>query len=74
MNGLKHGQGNYVEADKCCYKGDWKANKMEGRGVCKWLDGRKYDGEWKNNLMHGKGVYTWKDGRKYVGKYFNDKR
>lgn len=40
-------------------------NKITGKGILYWPDGRKYDGEFHNNNMHGKGIYTWPDGRKY---------
>ena len=44
-------------------------NKINGKGIYHWVDGRKYEGDWENNKMHGKGIYTWPDGRKYDGDY-----
>ena len=28
------------------YTGEWKDNKMHGKGIFTWKDGRKYDGEY----------------------------
>lgn len=42
------------------YDGDWNDNKICGKGIYIWADGRQYEGDWLNNNMHGKGVYTWK--------------
>ena len=43
------------------YKGYWKNNMMEGRGIYTWKDGRKYEGEYKLDKKHGYGIYTWND-------------
>jgi len=56
------------------YIGDWVDNKISGKGLYTWADGRKYDGEWLNNNMHGKGKYTWPDGKTYEGQYDNDRK
>jgi hypothetical protein len=54
--------------------GEWQDNKITGRGMYTWPDGRKYEGEWLNNNMHGKGKYTWQDGRSFEGSYEADRR
>ena len=36
------------------YEGDWRDNKINGRGVWKHPNGDVYDGEWLNNAKHGK--------------------
>ena len=33
-----------VYMDGTAYEGTWKNNKMHGKGVCEWKDGRKYTG------------------------------
>ncbi|MFN9905335.1 MAG: membrane-binding protein, partial [bacterium] len=43
--------------------GQWKNNKMEGRGVFTWPDGRKYEGEYLDDKKEGKGTFYWPDGR-----------
>jgi len=49
------------------YSGQWKDNKMHGRGVFTWPDGKKYEGEYLNDQRDGFGIFWWSDGRKYVG-------
>ena len=50
-----------------------KNNKMDGKGVFTWPDGRKYEGEYKNDKKEGYGTFKWKEGRKYVGSWKNGK-
>lgn len=38
-------------------------NKMHGKGVHVWEDGRKYEGGYMNDRKHGRGKYSWPDGR-----------
>lgn len=40
MQGKKHGTGKYTWADKSIYDGYWVDNKITGKGVYKWADGR----------------------------------
>lgn len=51
--------GTYNWPDGRFYKGSWKDNKMDGKGVFTWPDGRKYDGEYFQDLKHGMGVFRW---------------
>ena len=48
-------------------------NKMEGRGVFTWPDGRRYEGEYVDDKKEGQGVFYWPDGRKYEGGWKNGK-
>jgi len=41
MNNI-HGFGFYCWNDKRTYQGTWKNNKMCGKGIFKWIDGREY--------------------------------
>lgn len=41
---MKHGEGKYFWADKSSYIGTWHENKISGKGIYKWPDGRVYDG------------------------------
>ena len=52
-------------ADKSCYEGEFRNNKMEGHGVYKWPEGSQYEGIFENNRMHGQGKFINKDGRVY---------
>ena len=56
------------------YKGDWKDDKPQGKGVMEYADGAKYKGDWKENKRHGKGTYAWPNGDKYEGDWKDDKR
>lgn len=39
------------------YHGEWKENKMHGRGILYYASGKPaYDGEWKNDLFQGRGI------------------
>jgi len=42
-----------VWADGRDYIGQWKTNKMHGKGVFKWSDGRRYEGEYIEDKKHG---------------------
>lgn len=60
--------GHYLWTDKREYSGQWKNNKMHGKGVFTWSDGRKYDGEYVEDIKHGYGVFSWPDGKEVKGK------
>lgn len=46
------------------YTGNFFENKITGKGVLKWSDGRVYDGYWKDGKMNGDGgTMTWPDGK-----------
>ncbi len=51
------------------YEGEWKEDKMDGRGVYHYSNGDIYDGEWKENLSHGPGKYYFTDGSRYEGEW-----
>ena len=56
------------------YSGMWKENKMDGKGVYKWPDGRKYEGNWVDDKKHGQGTFHWPDGRRYDGQWKDGKQ
>ena len=37
------------------YEGPLNNGKMDGIGVCKFINGDRYEGEWKDGKLHGKG-------------------
>ena len=44
--GKKEGYGKYEWSNKNKYKGYWKNNKLNGKGVYYYVDGKKYIGEY----------------------------
>lgn len=36
------GRGKYIWTDMRSYEGEWKTNKMHGKGNFMWPDGRRY--------------------------------
>jgi hypothetical protein len=55
------------------FNGEWLNNKMHGKGVFTWSDGRKYEGDYHDDKKSGYGVFTWPDGRMYEGMWLNGK-
>jgi len=78
QNGLRDGKGTFYyyennEYGRKKYEGDWKNDKIEGKGKMIWKTGEVYEGEWSNNLKEGKGIHTFSDGEKYEGNFKNSK-
>ena len=44
---MREGTGVNIENNGDTYNGQFKDDKMNGRGVLSWLDGDSYVGEWK---------------------------
>ena len=65
--------GVYKWSDGRAYEGEWKNNKMDGKGDFSWADGRKYSGEYVDDKKQGYGVFQWPDGRRYEGYWHNGK-
>ena len=73
--GKKDGVGIYKWNEGSVYVGEFKNNKIEGKGVCYNKDGFLiYEGEWRNNLVDGNGRYIWEDGKMYEGEFLQGKR
>ena len=54
---MRHGYGTFHYEEGGRYSGEWKYNKMEGRGALYYSSGDiAYEGEWKNDQLHGYGV------------------
>jgi hypothetical protein len=68
---LIHPSSDNSESGQEYYEGEWKEDKMEGRGVYHYSNGDIYDGEWKDNLHHGSGTYYFTDGSRYEGEWVN---
>lgn len=53
----KQGRGLYKLPSGQWYMGDWRDNRMEGRGILYWTSEYiRYEGEFSNDMFHGKGV------------------
>ena len=51
------------------YRGHFKADVKEGRGIFLWADGSKYEGGFANGHWHGPGTYTWAAGHSFSGDF-----
>jgi hypothetical protein len=49
------------------YDGQWREDKMEGKGVMEYRDGCRYDGNWRRDERDGAGVLRCPDGRRFEG-------
>jgi hypothetical protein len=56
------------------YVGEWKDNKLNGKGTYTYANGDKYVGGYRDNQRHGQGTLILVDGDKYVGEFREDKR
>ena len=53
------------------YIGDFHEDRMEGRGMIEWADGRKYEGQFQDGIRFGQGVMTFADGSVYDGNWID---
>ena len=54
---MRHGKGKFYYQDGGLYDGDWKQNRMDGRGKLYYQSGKlAYDGEWKSDQFCGHGI------------------
>ena len=74
MQNQLHGNGVFTWASsKKTYTGEWKNNKMDGKGHMIYPDGKEYIGDFENDMRHGSGLYTFGDGREYEGEWSKGK-
>ena len=76
-NDLKEGKGKLISKDKdnnrIEYIGEFKKDKLCGKGIINWSNQRQYYGELNNNEISGFGIL--KDEKsKYVGYFKSDKK
>ncbi|KAL7533502.1 hypothetical protein ACHAXR_007915 [Thalassiosira sp. AJA248-18] len=67
--GYRHGKGKLISEDGEIYEGEWKDDKQDGEGGCRYANGAIYEGEFKRGKREGKGTYYCANGDKYVGQY-----
>jgi hypothetical protein len=65
--------GEMAFPDGKVYSGEWKAEKPDGRGICRYKNGDAYEGEWANGRLAGRGRMVYADGREYDGEWQDDK-
>ena len=51
------------------YEGEFKNNKIEGKGIWDWPNGDKYEGNFIDGKYNGFGILVYKDGKKYEGEF-----
>jgi hypothetical protein len=68
---MKWGIGNKYEED--CYTGEWKNNKIEGKGKYIWKNVNIYEGDFKEGKRTGKGKRTFENGDIYSGDFVDNK-
>lgn len=51
------------------YVGQFKNDKMNGKGTITWDSGDVYEGGFENDTLHGNGKLTYKDGTVLIGKF-----
>lgn len=54
------------------YRGDWKDNKLHGKGIFTYKNGDKYEGDWQNGLRHGLGTFFVFKDNKYICRYHGE--
>ncbi|CAH8643594.1 unnamed protein product [Heterobilharzia americana] len=75
INDLLHGRGEFYWADTGTrYIGDFKENRITGRGKITWLNQSEYIGDVVDGIRHGIGTYTDTNGLQYIGQWKNGKK
>ena len=54
------------------YKGEYKNDMKNGRGIFYWPDGSFYDGYFTENDMNIFGKYTWPNNKTWIGEWSNN--
>ena len=65
---ILHGQGEFVSS-AFRYKGDFRDNKKQGRGVYIWANGNRYEGDFVDDEPSGRGTFVFVSGDRYEGEY-----
>ena len=54
------------------YEGEWRDDKISGKGKYSHANGDVYIGEFLNGLANGNGEYVYSKGSKYIGDWKDD--
>lgn len=72
-NGIKTGEGKYIEDAQLDYNGSFVNGKFHGNGTVRYATGMKYQGQWFEGKMKGEGSLTTAEGDTYVGEMNDNK-
>ena len=74
FQGKKEGFGTFIDAKGNKYSGEWKDDKLNGKGRLFSINGDYYEGFFNNGIIEGYGMYYSKTkGYKYMGDFKNYK-
>jgi hypothetical protein len=65
-NQTMHGKGEFV-SKSFRYKGEFRDNKKDGKGIHTWANGDKYDGDFVADEPAGRGIWEFATGDRYEG-------
>jgi hypothetical protein len=72
-NGIRHGEGKFIDIKGNAYNGTWNNDQLDEKMVTvEYKNSGKYEGPLKNGVRHGKGSFTGKSGDLYKGTWNND--
>ncbi|TNN08241.1 MORN repeat-containing protein isoform 1 [Schistosoma japonicum] len=69
---LQQGNGEYIDANKCKYVGEFFQNKKSGPG-CLYSHTFSYTGYWRNDIYDGSGILKMMHETTYEGEFKNGK-
>lgn len=72
-NGKKSGTGTFKWNDGTVYEGEWKEDKINGKGKLTIPDKGTYEGYFENGQKQGQGKYNFQNGDIYEGNFSQDK-
>ncbi|XP_072309602.1 MORN repeat-containing protein 2 [Eucyclogobius newberryi] len=70
---VRGGAGKHISSGGVVYVGEWREDKMNGKGTLQLPSGARYEGEFKDGELHGEGKYTFPGGSYYTG-HFNQNK
>lgn len=65
---ILHGQGEFI-SPAFRYKGEFRENKKQGKGIYIWANGNRYEGDFVDDEPSGKGTFVFASGDRYEGEY-----
>ncbi|XP_061089227.1 MORN repeat-containing protein 2 [Conger conger] len=65
----RDGVGTQTSANGLVYTGEWKDDKLNGRGRLEHVSGAVYEGEFRDSMFQGEGTYTFQSGSRYTGSF-----